>query len=379
VASISPLAATSSSGTKDADLDGIQIDDGELVGQENGVDQVRLGTDGKLYAGGGDVQIDENGIQLESRSSILSPPSVDPAAVQWQHSGDLGASVYGWYSDLGATSYLMLHGLGFDGVRYRGAIDLTAQEWDDIAQEFYTNSWTQLVVYSPDTSLSKKGYVQIQADSFTANRQVNSNTTDIEVVFSGTLEVAPYVGSPLFERLTMLNIDGDGVEIGGSYSGSEYGDLSIHGSVLLSTALGCQVYRSTTQSISDDTWTAISYDTEIEDTDSCWSSGNPTRLVAGHDGCYVVSASFVIGAGGADDRRIYAAIRKNGTDFVAQDMARSDAAAASVPRTITRVVELEEGEYVEICVLHDAGSAKNILAASTSELYKNSVSFYRIP
>jgi len=367
-------------GTKDVDLDGIQIDSAELVGQSDGTDQIRIGADGKLVAGGGDVQIDENGIQLESRSSILSPPSIDPAAVQWQRSGDLGATIYGWYNDIGGTSYLMLRGLGFDGVRYRGVIDLKAQEWDENSQEFYANSWAQLVIFSPDTGATKDGYVQIQADKFTANRQVNSNTTDIEVAFNGTLEVAPYVGSPFLERLTMLNVDGDGVEIGGSSGGSEYGDLSIHGSVLLSTTIGCQVYRSTTQSIDSGTWDdPISYDTEVENTDGCWSSGNPTRLTASRDGRYVVSASFVLSAGGTDDRRVYAAIRKNGSDFVAMDMARSDAQAASVPRTITTVVELEKDEYVEVCVLHDSGSAKNIDAASTSELYKNSVSFYRIP
>ena len=52
------------SGEKDVDLTGIQIDDTEIVGQADGVDQVVIRTDGKLSAGKGDVVLDENGISL---------------------------------------------------------------------------------------------------------------------------------------------------------------------------------------------------------------------------------------------------------------------------------------------------------------------------
>jgi len=54
------------SGTKDDDLDGIQIDSTEIVGQDDGDDQFYIGTDGKIYAGGGDVVIDENGISINA-------------------------------------------------------------------------------------------------------------------------------------------------------------------------------------------------------------------------------------------------------------------------------------------------------------------------
>jgi hypothetical protein len=59
------------SGTKDTTLNGIQIDDTEIVGQADGVDQVVIGTDGKLTAGQGDVVLDENGISL-SNNNIMS-------------------------------------------------------------------------------------------------------------------------------------------------------------------------------------------------------------------------------------------------------------------------------------------------------------------
>lgn len=59
------------SGTKDSDLNGIQIDSEELVGQAGGVDQVRIGTDGKLVAGAGEVTLDSNGVTIGYDSSVF--------------------------------------------------------------------------------------------------------------------------------------------------------------------------------------------------------------------------------------------------------------------------------------------------------------------
>jgi hypothetical protein len=56
------------SGEKDVDLTGVQIDDTEIVGQADGVDQVVIGVDGKLKAGGGDIVLGENGIILNAPS-----------------------------------------------------------------------------------------------------------------------------------------------------------------------------------------------------------------------------------------------------------------------------------------------------------------------
>jgi len=57
-------------GTKDADLDGISIDNTELVAQAAGVDQVVIGVDGKLKAGGGSVRLDATGISLVRDEAI---------------------------------------------------------------------------------------------------------------------------------------------------------------------------------------------------------------------------------------------------------------------------------------------------------------------
>lgn len=60
-------------GTKDDDLDGIAIDDAEIVGQKDGVDQFVLrASDGKATAGGGVVVLDDNGVSIDA-STIGDP------------------------------------------------------------------------------------------------------------------------------------------------------------------------------------------------------------------------------------------------------------------------------------------------------------------
>ncbi len=81
-------------GVKDSTLDGFQIDSGEIVGQENGVDQVVISaTDGKLKAGAGAVTLDATGIGIKT--------SIDWAS--WVRWIDLGNIVRAGCYGLGGT------------------------------------------------------------------------------------------------------------------------------------------------------------------------------------------------------------------------------------------------------------------------------------
>ena len=44
--------------------------------------------------------------------------------------------------------------------------------------------------------------------------------------------------------------------------------------------MGARVFRSTAQSFAHNTLAAIAFDTEVCDTDGCWSSGAATKLRA---------------------------------------------------------------------------------------------------
>ena len=81
------------SGTKDADLTGFNIDASEIVGQNVGVDQVVIGADGKLYAGAGNVKLDEDGLTFTQGLS-------DGSKIKWigftneTAMGDVSSSTY---------------------------------------------------------------------------------------------------------------------------------------------------------------------------------------------------------------------------------------------------------------------------------------------
>ena len=57
------------SGTKDSTLDGWKIDNTEIVGQLDGVDQVTMGTDGRIKAGSGAVVLDAAGVNIDYDTS----------------------------------------------------------------------------------------------------------------------------------------------------------------------------------------------------------------------------------------------------------------------------------------------------------------------
>lgn len=85
-------------GEKDIDLTGVQIDDTEIVGQNNGVDQVVIGVDGKLTAGGGSAVLDADGITLNSTSNYLDTKAAlvykYASHIYYSISGELGYRVY---------------------------------------------------------------------------------------------------------------------------------------------------------------------------------------------------------------------------------------------------------------------------------------------
>jgi hypothetical protein len=73
------------SGTKDSTLNGWNIASSEIVGQATGVDQVILGTDGKISAGAGAVIISSMGIDLDAYEiGVLQPdPTNNISSIAW--------------------------------------------------------------------------------------------------------------------------------------------------------------------------------------------------------------------------------------------------------------------------------------------------------
>jgi hypothetical protein len=113
-------------GTKDDDLDGFQIDADEIVGQENGVDQVSLrASDGRIIAGGGAVVLDADGVHCTSGNASVNKHKIKDGA-------DIIAALFGELEDLVGSS-VTLDAAGKNSDAPEASLELVARTYNGVA------------------------------------------------------------------------------------------------------------------------------------------------------------------------------------------------------------------------------------------------------
>jgi len=136
------------------------------------------------------------------------------------------------------------------------------------------------------------------------------------------------------------------------------------------SGVGAILRHSTTQSIANNTFTALNMDTEEEDTDGFHSLVSDTSRVtipAGLGGMYFASSgtSFTASSGGIQ-RQIY--LRKNGTAYTYANILDAAEATTHAP-VVTALFKLVPGDYIEAVVYQDSGGNLNAGANSASYLH----------
>lgn len=130
-----------------------------------------------------------------------------------------------------------------------------------------------------------------------------------------------------------------------------------------------RVQSNTDQSIPNNAWTSLSFDTLIFEgkpigAAAQWSSGSPTRLTCRLPGVYLVIAHTRIAANATGERGIN--LKKNGVSVIANiwpGMAGFDAHIQ-----VSDIVNLAVDDYIETSVYQNSGAALNAISAS-SNLY----------
>ncbi len=126
---------------------------------------------------------------------------------------------------------------------------------------------------------------------------------------------------------------------------------------------GCLVARTTTQSISDNTNTVASFNSEVYDEGNFYSSGQPTRLTIPAGVSKVkLSGNVIFASHSTGWRRI--TISKNGGGFIGSFDIRMNAVNGTDTglQGSTPVIDVVEGDYFELGVHHTRGSALNTVA-----------------
>uniref|UniRef100_UPI003F4980F1 hypothetical protein n=1 Tax=Pseudonocardia sp. CA-138482 TaxID=3240023 RepID=UPI003F4980F1 len=130
-------------------------------------------------------------------------------------------------------------------------------------------------------------------------------------------------------------------------------------------------------SIPASTWTAVSWDAEMVDTDHMWAnSPNPTRITASTTGRYDVQVSAMFAGPGAAEETLRAVqIRKNaggsaagGTQLIAASEVATNTAAwpASVHTSVWPL--LTSGDYIEMFVWQSSSAALNLLCQTVGDM-----------
>lgn len=125
-----------------------------------------------------------------------------------------------------------------------------------------------------------------------------------------------------------------------------------------------ELRQSATQSLSNTTWTSITYDVEDLDTDAAHStSSNTSRFTAPYAGWYQVSGGVEFAVSATGQRGVAFAV--NGTLVNASRVFVSATAATgmSVPAR-TKLVFLNVGDYVEVQAWQNSGGALNTFSSA---------------
>lgn len=129
--------------------------------------------------------------------------------------------------------------------------------------------------------------------------------------------------------------------------------------------IGCRVIRTTAQTIPNDTWTALSFDTEIFDYGNCWTSANPTRLYAPEPGLYIVSGGWTMNGAGVANAGAGIAIRVSGSTLVVvSSLTMNGSFFPSL--SCSTAVWLNAGDYIEILARQITGASQSTYPGSVN-------------
>jgi hypothetical protein len=137
--------------------------------------------------------------------------------------------------------------------------------------------------------------------------------------------------------------------------------------ILQSEALCARAYNSQAQSIAASTATALTFDTEVHDTDDIWDVTYPTKFTCVHEGYYMAGGGWALAGASIDAaRRMGVGVKINGTTQVGWNEIHTVSGLPANVSVATGAFWLSADDYVEIEAYHSFTGAKNTSVATST-------------
>jgi hypothetical protein len=181
-------------GTKDSTLNGWHIDSSEIVGQASGVDQVVLGTDGKIGFAGGNGVLDSAGIGISIPNSAQ-----DYAGYRFFDGSSIIGGLFQYYGTTGVSAYLsLLAGKSFSGSAARSIAHMIISSHSN-----NSGSPSSRVLLSAYRTSTTAPYVSVVNETATSNVTIGAGA--ITLVTDSTSGAINLYGQ--VEAYNMLNVE----------------------------------------------------------------------------------------------------------------------------------------------------------------------------
>jgi len=302
---------------------GIWIDRTGLYGLNANVQQAYINSTGQLLAGAGNVILDANGIRIN-----IPVSQTDSRSYLFTNAGNTRSGLYGFETTTDNIVTLDTTPVGGKGTQVRIGTNAPGN---------YT-----AIIQLVSQSGFNKGILKLTYND------IGTQTLDILGV--------------------TVSMD-RGLNVG-TATGAGVGDVKMSGAVRQSTALGCRVIPTVTQTIPNATLTALSFNTEIYDTDNCWSAASPTRLVAQTAGYYMAGGGWTMSSSqNTVASRQWVGVRRSDGVIVCANETHTVPNKYVIVSCATGLFYMSAGQYIEIVAFHDQGGARTADAASTTNQY----------
>lgn len=306
-------------------------------------------------------------LNTDFETDISSWSAVNSATIaqssSFSHSGSFALSFHGdgATADPGASceSEAIAEGQSYtgsawiyDGLAWASGVGIQIN-WFDSSFAFISDSFDSI------GSLSASTWTQVTVTGTAPSNAVYAN---LQVMALGTPASGSifYIDEAELVGVSPLNDINFNTEVRDSY-------------LLLLNPPACGLQRTTNLTLSNQTWTAVGFDTLLydtlsDDTSPMFDSGSNTKITCRVDGWYECIASGQMTTPSAATQ-FTAALRINGTDYYFGDSQNTGSASQTLNVSVGNLLSMSSGDYIESVYYQISGASQTLNTTGAAPIF----------